>query len=249
MNYILDLGVLVILALTIYNSVRKGFARSVIELAGYFASLFVSYALSAPLGKWIYTTFLVPFVNKTVTTNIAKSISKSAGATANVAISQAQLDKYLSSVPESMRSFLSHYGISTDALSSAAQGAVTQSSQTVAQTIVEKIVLPITYEVGAAIAFAIIFFLCMVVVRFLARAVGRVFRLPVLRTFDRLGGAAIGLLKGLVLVYLAATVIAILVPLLAFSQKPAIYQSDIDSSTIFRIFYDNNPVTQVLLKK
>lgn len=249
MSAILDIAVIAILLLTIYNSWRKGLARSVIELAGYIATLFAAYAFSNPLGSWIYDTFMRPAVDGAVTDYIANSISSSSSQAVSSSVSQANINSFVSAIPDSLRGLLSQYHIGIDSVTTAASGALTQSSHAVAQQVVAKIIEPIAFQLAHSIAFALIFFVGLVVVRFIARAVGGVFRLPVLRTVDRVGGGVIGIAKGVLLVFIFATVVAVIIPLTSLQKKPPVTQANVDNTIVFKQFYNNNPVTQVLLNK
>jgi uncharacterized membrane protein required for colicin V production len=99
------------------------------------------------------------------------------------------------------------------------------------------------------IAFAVIFSLCMIAVRLIAGMTNGIFRLPILGTANRLLGAGIGVVKAFLILFLISTVVAIIVPVMSLQKNPAVSESTISQTTLFKSVYNINPLTHILLKQ
>ncbi|MDR3551977.1 MAG: CvpA family protein [Clostridia bacterium] len=247
MSLILDIATVVIVLAIVIASWKKGLVRSVIDLAGYVAALVVSYLLCTQVGNWIYGTLIRPFVEGTVKGYISSSLGSAASKAAS--LSAADITSFASSIPAAFRSMLGQYSLSTQTMSQIASQTANSAGNTVASEVTKTIVTPIALVISRGIAFALIFSLCMVAVRILSHVLGGIFRLPVLSTINHIGGACIGALKAAIVMFLICTVMAVLVPVFSLKQKPPITQQTIEKTTVFIIFYNHDPITQVLLKK
>jgi uncharacterized membrane protein required for colicin V production len=249
MSLILDLMVVVVFLIFIFSSYRKGLVRSIIELVGYLASFVVSYIFSTPLGNWIFTTFLQPIISGQIKADLAKNLAGNATKQANAAIDTTGIANILNNIPNVFKNLFGSNNISTDNLQKITGNAITSGSQSATNTLLTTVIDPISRTISIGIAFLIIFALCMVAVRIIARMSGGISRIPVIGTANRLGGVVVGVVKSVIVVFIIATCIAILVPLLSLQNNHVITQANIDNSTLFKAIYYNNPLSQLLLKK
>jgi uncharacterized membrane protein required for colicin V production len=241
--------VVVVFVIIVFTSYRKGFIRSVIELAGYLASFVVSYIFSAPFGKWIFSTFLQPVVSGQIKDYIVSNIASKATAQANGALDSSGIASFANNIPGAFKSMLGNYNISTDTLHIIAGSAIKSSSQSAADVLITNVINPITQIISRGIAFAIIFALCMIAVQIIASLSNGVSKIPIIGSVNRIGGAVVGVLKSVIVLLIIATCIAVIIPVLSLQKNPVITQANVSNSTIFKAIYNNNPLTQMLLKK
>lgn len=249
MSLILDLIVVVVFVIIVFTSYRKGLIRSIIELAGYLASFVVSYIFSAPLGKWIFGAFLQPVVSGQIKEYITSNLASQASAQANGALGSSGITSFANNIPNVFKSMLSSYNISTDTLNNLASNAITSGSQSAANSLGTNVIDPITQIISTGIAFVAIFALCMIAVRIIASMSNGISKIPIIGTINRIGGAAVGILKSVIVLFIITTCIAVLIPVLSLQKNPVITGASISNSTIFKVIYNNNPLTQMLLKK
>jgi uncharacterized membrane protein required for colicin V production len=222
MSIIFDVLTVIIIIAIIWSSAKKGLVRSVIELAGYIASLIVAAVLSIPVGNWIYLHLLKTFFD-----------NQAAG--------------YISSLTggarEAFGQFLTQYNLSSDLLSGAAK-----SSGDALNGAVMSGVGAIGQIVGRGIAFVIIFLVCMILVRIIARLANIINRLPVIRGVNKFGGALIGVVKAALVMFVLCTIIAFMIPLFAVQKNPPFTNTTINNTYLFKYIYQVNPVKGILLK-
>ena len=221
MSIIFDLITVAVVVITIWSSAAKGFVRSVIELGGFIASFIVAGLLSVPLGGWIYEHMLKSFFAG----NVSGYISSLTGGT-----------------KQAFNQLLGSYNINSSAL----DGAVKSGSDAV-NSAVSSQAGSLGSIVGRGIAFLIIFMLCLFLVRIIAHAADIINKLPVIGGINRLGGALIGVVKAVIVMFLLCTIVAVLIPVFAVQKNPTFTNTTVNSTYVFKYIYNINPVG-ILLK-
>jgi uncharacterized membrane protein required for colicin V production len=249
MSIILDLMVIIVFAFIVYTSYRKGLIRSIIELAGYLVAFLVSSILSDPIGKWIFSNFLQPIVSGQIKNYITSEIASNATTQANGALGSSGITSFANNIPDAFKSMLGNYNISTDSLQNAAGSAITSGSQSAANTLVTNVIDPLAQIVSRGIAFIVVFALCMIAVRIVASMSGGFSKIPIIGSFNKVGGAIIGVLKSVLVLFIITTCIAFVIPMLSLQKNPIITKANVSDSTIFKAIYYNNPITSMLIKK
>lgn len=220
MSVLLDaLTVLIILA-TIWLSYRRGFLYTIIGLVGYVLSVLAALALSVPLGAWIYTHLLQNLL-------LANAKNYIAGQT-------------LSSFTETFGQSVKQFAPGLD-LSSLFQQGAGQLAGAAAQAVVQ----PIGMAIGRGIAFIVLFFLFIAAVHIFENLSLAISHVPILGTLNRIGGALLGFVKAVLVLFVLCTLISALLPALAFSSFP-LTSSVIDHTTVFKFFYQLNPFAKIL---
>ena len=82
MTIALDLILVLLFVLIVFLSYRRGFVRTVVELAGYILICVVAFACTGPLSNWIYDTFMAEPVTHAVADAIETQVGDSAAAAA-----------------------------------------------------------------------------------------------------------------------------------------------------------------------
>jgi uncharacterized membrane protein required for colicin V production len=245
----LDVLTVAIILYAVLTSSRRGFAKTAVELTGYVASIAVAYVFSAPVGNWLYASFVKPTLYSQVNGYISSAVSKSAATAAQqtAAVTNSQLSDFLSAIPANFDAFLSAFGLRSGSLETLSNSAAKTGGNQATSLIMSGIVEPVGTALSRGIAFAALFAVCILVVRLLANVISAVFKLPGLNILNRLGGAALGIVKGLLLMLLITTVAALLIPMLSLQQNPWLSAKVIDQTAVFRIIYHMNPLTGILL--
>ena len=99
----------------------------------------------------------------------------------------------------------------------------------------------VTGVVLAAISIVAVFILCRLILFVVGKLISGVASLPGIRFFDRLGGLALGIAEGILVIYLIMAVVAIFVPV---SGNPAV-SGAIDNSTLAKQMYNNNFILNI----
>ena len=77
MSYILDGILILIIAITVFMSAKKGFVRTLIEVVGFVAAIVIALTMSSPISNGVYKSMIEPAVVKTVN-NVASDTANSA---------------------------------------------------------------------------------------------------------------------------------------------------------------------------
>ncbi len=236
MAYILDGAVILVLILAIIIGYKRGFVKALIKLAGCIAAVVLASALSTVLAGGIFDAFIGPKLEQTLVSQIQTADSS----TIVTAVEDA-MDKMPGIVTNTLQSF----GLGTpEQIVGSIGNAVNDSAETVADVVVTKVFRPIAVLLLRALCFFLLFAALMIVVSFVARAISHIFKLPILKQMNGIGGALVGAVEGAVLVLVAVTV----VQLIATSSKPdaAITQTDVENTILVSAIANVNPITGAL---
>lgn len=228
MNQFIDIVTVIIIVSIIWSCAVKGFVRSFIELIGYVASLIIAGVFSAQLGNWIYENML-----KTVLSNAVSSyVSTMTG-----------------SAQQSFSKMLSDYHLDASIINQAgALDAAKSGNGAVSNAIMSGIVAPLGGIISRGIAFLIIFLICLTIVGIIAHAGDIINKLPVIHGINMLGGAAVGIVKAMLVLFVLCTIVAILLPIFAMQKDPLFTNTTFNDTYVFKYFYQVNPVKDILLK-
>lgn len=229
-SQIVDVAAIVLVLCIVYTSFRKGFLRSVLELAGYVVSAVVARVLCIPVGGWLYDTLLK--------SNAQQLVSQYLSSLASLGDTQ------------SLESLLSRYGIPASLLpGSVSQGTATITNGTASQALMGSVVDPIALAIGRGIAFLVLFFLCLWVCHAIARATEVFNHIPLIGGLNRLLGAAVGVAKAALVLFVLDVVVSAVLPLTSLSGQTAAAASILSHSAVYQAVDGMNPLKDVLLKR
>lgn len=195
--FIYDLAVAAILALFVFWGSRKGLVLTLCSLAAVFVALigasFLSDALAEPVAKAIEPA-VTGSIRDTVTSYYQRSPTENPSDEADW-LAQLPLDKLLDPMRES-DFFKGYVETFQKAVDDKAAEIVTHAVQALAHFV--------AVQIARMVIFILAFFAILIGWFFLSRALDLVARLPVLSTVNRWGGGAAGLVKGALVLFIAA---------------------------------------------
>ena len=216
---IFDLILAVVLAATVFQGYRKGF---VLTLCGFLA-VFVAF-----LGATILSDALAEPVSQAVRPAIELNINSALedslneqGLSLPEGSASSQGDTSLNILGDS--ALVQHF-------SDAIHSAVTQGVLAVTSDVVTSIAGYIAFQIAHGVLFVICFALVLVVWHFLSRTLNLAFKLPVLSTLNHWAGAAMGLIKGAALLFIACWLLRSFIP-----------QDAVDGTVLLHFFCTTNP--------
>lgn len=221
MNIILDVIIIAIIAICVFLSAKKGFARTIIELAGFVAAILIAINLSTPVANFVYDKMVSPSIEKTVVKVIDDSVNST---------SAAVTDAIWEKLPGFVSNAAEKSGVSKDTLSSKLMGG--SSSADIAQNIADEVVAPVATTVIKYIATVLIFIILLIVVKFLARLLNSIFKKSLLGGANAILGGALGAVKGAIY----AILFCLLVSLITNITKDNFFITNemIENSTVFK---------------
>ena len=224
---IFDLVILLVLILAAVQGYRKGFVLTLCGFLAVFVAFFGATALSGALARPL-SQALAPAVEEGMRDTISsyyQSAPPLEAGTENPVLAELPLEDLL----EALQGSPLFHGLSEtfaqsvqEGLSSVAAGAL--------RALAEYAALQLTRTVLFLVCFVLILAAWFVVSRVLDLA----FKLPVLSTLNQWSGAALGLVKGGVLLFIACWLLRSLFP-----------QEAVDQSVLLRFFCTTNPLTLI----
>lgn len=235
MAYILDGVVILIFLLAVIIGYKRGFFQSAIQLVGCIAAVLVAFSLSAPLAAGIYDQFISDRMQKMMVGEITKNSSASV---------DAKLDQILKDLPDSVTNMLSafHLGTSKE-IANKLSASVSDTAAVLAEKIDNQIVRPVIVAVLRMLCGIVLFIVLMILLSILAKAIGRIFRLPVLRQMDGLLGAVFGAVQGVVLVFVAVTIISLIAD--TSDSKAKLTRAVVSHTVVVSTVENINPVSDL----
>ena len=216
-----DLILLAILLLVAMRYAGKGFAAALVQFAGNLASLLGASIFSQNIAPVLFTNF---FENN-FTTSIEKTLADGG---------QLQLDqlveKYAGFLPVEIQK----------SITQSAGGVLTGNAPELAEQVVNQVIAPLLTPIIAIVVFFVAFALCKVIVGFVVAVLTNFNRIPILGSVNKLLGFAMGLLAGVVDLYLILCAVwAIIV--VTGGSIPWLNQQVLGESIGFSLFGQFNP--------
>ena len=225
---ILDGIVLVTAAVLIVTSYRKGFLRTLVSTVGHLASCVVAFLGSRALAEACYRLFFRDRL-------IASVESAIEGAAAETDLT-ARMTQVMESLPGYLQAALSAMGIDGAALSEQVSGQMEDTAHAMSVTITGGVLYPIVYMLLQGIFFLVLFIACAILVQCLVKVLQGVERLPLIGTVNSLLGAVMGLVKALIVIFVATVAIRLVLDFTGgFSWLNG---TVIGETRIFRYFYE-----------
>ena len=235
MKYILDLGIIAVFVLAVWNGHRRGFIKAVSGLAAFVAAALVALLLSGPVAGWLFDGVRAPPIKVTIAEQIDATGSSIAGG----------LDETIGKLPGFVRNALANQGITSgsELLDRTSIGAE-DSSSAIAEHVTTQVIRPVAVSLLKMIAFILLFILAYIAARLLLRVINRVFKLPVLRKMNKTLGGLAGALNGALWVLVIVTVLQVM----AASSSPdaIINQTVLNDTTVVHWLAGINPVGKAL---
>ncbi len=191
-SLLVDLIILLVVGFTIWRSARRGFVRTVLELAGFVLSLVIAFSVSGWLSNIIYENSVRP----TVEESVSEVLADAKGGSTSQAV-----DQVWEALPSVVRSAANSFGITKGDVQRKLNGAVESGSsgvESVAVQVADSMARPVVTGLLKTIIFLVVFLLLAIVVKFLARVINRAFSFPVVGTINRLLGGVLGIPKGII---------------------------------------------------
>jgi len=190
----IDITIAVLLLFTVWSGYRKGFVLTLCGFLAIFVALIGAYIVSDTLAEPV-SALIRPVVEEAITEYVDEALGSYSVDLPIPDLSETQFQSILDALKDS-----SLYNTLGDALRQAAQSGAVDLTVNAAHAL--------SSYIAVQIARIILFILAFIVIQIgwfmLSHALDLAFKLPVLSTVNAWSGAALGLVKGLVLVIAAA---------------------------------------------
>ncbi len=234
MTVVVDIILSALLILFVFLGARNGFVRSVLGMVAVALAAVLAVWLSEPIAKIVYDSLL----KASVETAIAAQLPDINSAQLTVGNTQA----IISSIPEAFVNAAASMGIDVKAIAEQA-GSFDFSNVDVASEIASRVAQPVAVALLKVLSFVVVFLIIDIVLQFVVSGISKVFKLPVLKTFNRCLGGVVGAVKG---VFFVIT-LALLLNASAAVVSNVDFVEAVNSSKIINIIVSTDVFSQLAL--
>lgn len=226
MSWTLDLIIILIIGLTLYFSAKNGFVKTAISASSFIIAMALTATLSAPLAEVIKQTPIADSI-RTATEEKINDI---------LLDNSFDVDSLLDGESSEFNNLLSISGITKESLSDWYDEDVTPSVEDATAKLAEGITAPIIDTVAMAVAIIVIYIGTRIALMVLSFVLDQIFRLPVLKSCNKLLGIIVGVVLALIRVCLFCFVASILIKNADFLGNEFISNLAPEKTLLFKTF-------------
>ncbi len=221
MNFILDLIVIAIIILMALISAKRGFVRVAVEVVGFVAAVMISLTLS--------TTFAELTYDKAIEPAIISSVNE---ATENVTADTA--GKIFDALPNFIKNNSEKLGLNQEKITQNMTEDVGNNTTEAVTQVSQNTIKPIAVGILKTLYSVIIMLVLLVVVKFLARFINKLFTFSIVGKLNKLLGGVLGIVKGIIIAWIFCSAIYII---LSFTQDGIwiFTNENIDKTYLFKL--------------
>lgn len=247
MNILLDILLILILAFSIFAAVKKGFVKSVIGLAGIILAVIIAVSLSPKLGAAIDKGIVKPMIRESIVNTFSKTLANETEEKLDeeTKLTDTKINGILndSNSPQFVKDMLHTLNLSVEnAREELTESLTGPKAQATVGNFVEKLIdkSGISRMISNAIAFIIIFIVIIILTKVAEIFAGALTKLPILKQSDKLLGVIVGLVKGLIAVFVFCLVVRGFSGLLTPADT-TFEEGVLNKTIVFKLFYNFNP--------
>lgn len=221
---LVDILIISIFLITVGISTYRGFVKSAIGVAVILCSFIAAKMFGGLIGEWIDGVFMFDTLNGVVASLLNSTLGELSEAVDGEAL--------VGMIPETFKNALALAGADVSALADSVSsiGVVTESN---IMEISATIAHPISAFVSEVIGYLGVFIVGLIVFKIIGSLVVGVFKLPILRTIDRMLGFLVGTFTGFLLAWGFAVVFRAVMGLLSMTYPELLPFASVDSSYVY----------------
>lgn len=222
MSWILDIIILAIIGLTVFISYKNGFVKTLISAGAFIIAIILTSLLSSPVASLIKSTPMADAIRESTEEKIASSLLESTP------------DDLLDGKNEDFNALLNFAELDSEDI------AEYIDAENAAHTLAEKIAEPIIDIAASIIAVIIIYISTQIVLSICGKLLDKIANLPILRTFNKIGGIALGIVLAVFRVFLFCFLMRVLIEVGTFTGSEFLMSFDTESTILFDLISNVN---------
>lgn len=240
MAIVLDVIVIAIVALTIFRAAAKGFIKTVFDLFKFVVSVIVAIVFKGAVAQFIMSTGIYEKASSGLEQKLANAIM---GVGSNIG-SGDMIKAFETNNPELVK-IIETMGGNLEETRKVVENAAVNGSKNVAEVAARHILEPTMEFVSHIVAFILIFLACYIVLRIAEFLLSAVSRLPILKSFNKLGGIVLGIICAILY---ASLFVAVTSP---FIRNPQMlngsWNSGVADKTILYSYFEKNNIVSGII--
>lgn len=234
MIWLLDVLVFLILFVMTAIGMYRGFVRSITALLATVLALLLSVFISAPLAKATFNGWLAQPIEQAISDKLDVQSNQSL---------EVSLENTLDSMPDIVSNLLySKFG-STQQMAQSIEASGELDQEQIGALLTRNWVAPLVIPVLQLLISVILFLILRIFLGVLLRIISKLFKLPVLKQLNRLLGAVVGFLQGVLLLLVVSAVLHGI----ALSNGPDSFLSvqNLEQTTVLHWIIEINPLSGI----
>lgn len=221
MQYAIDAVLLAVFAVCIAFAAKKGFFKTLFDLAAYVIAIVAARLVSVGIAPTVFAQYFSP--------SVEAQLSKSLASSGALDYSE-KIEAAINAIPDYLDGILEMVGIDKQAISAQVSSAELSGSNMVG-TLMNKVITPVATAVLQALIFVVLAVVLRLILQIVVRLLdGVVKKLPALKQMNSVLGGVLGAVKGIIVVVLAALVIGVI----AGAVKSEPFLDAVNSSLIIK---------------
>jgi len=222
MAYIIDIILLVIFAVVIIASVKKGFFRSLFDLIGSILAFILARIFASSAAPAIFSSIVAPGAQR----HLASSLSD-IGTTDYVT----QVEQAISSIPEGLSGIMEIIGFEKQELVDKVSS-LNLNGNNLVESIMNTVVEPVGTAVIQFMLVAVLAFVLIFVIKFVVKVLDKIItKLPVIGKFNSVLGGVFGAVRGIIVVGIFAMLISVIAGFISNEEFITLVDNSIIVST------------------
>lgn len=236
MSYIIDIILIALIVFVVVSSKKKGFVASLLESLSLIISTAFSYFLTPRISDFLYENVVSGIVRNKFENALAQNVSQKASAATKVT----ELTNTIPSFAVKLAGFV---GVDLNELSRAASTGKNFSTDEIINVVMDKVAYAVLIVAIKALVFIVLFIVLALLIKSLTKIIGKIAnKLPIVGKVNKLLGAALGVIKAIILVFVICTVLYFI----AGASNGSSFTEIIESSKIYGFVSGINPVINFL---
>ncbi len=233
MNAILDIIIVVIAVLTVYFAVKNGFVKTLLSASSFLLAVIITVLLLSPVKTAFMKTTAAADLRERVESSIDQILVNN-----GIEDVEALIDS--ESKHSDIALLLDKVGINEDELSLQFDQWKTEAGADLRERLIDYIAEPVVNAFVTVSAVALLFFGSIILLKIAAYVLDKLFKLPILKTANKLFGLLLGIILAIVRIYLFCLMIKLLLPYGQALGVSMISSINPEGTLLFRLFYNLN---------
>lgn len=193
MEYIIDIILAALLAVCLIVGWKRGFVKSLMDLASNLIAFILARVVSVQLAPQIFAQYFEQRAYSSLNRELA-----SAGSSAS-----SQVQSALDSIPESLDGFLGMLGVDKKSMASALSQKLEESGADIAEVLMNNIVSPVLTAIIKLLVFVAVFVLAVLILKIATLLLDKLTELPAVKQANEIFGLLFGAVKGVIVIAVA----------------------------------------------
>ena len=203
MSIVIDLILLAVIAFSVIVSMKRGFVRTAIELAGFVLAIVIAFTFSGPLADTTYDSAIRPGVE----TAIEEGITSAVGNIND--INESNVDKVWDALPGFLKTNSENFGLSRETLEGDLIALDATGIEETAAGIADSVARPVISTLLKTIFAVLMFLIISLVTKFLAVPINKLFSFSIIGKINSLLGGVLGAVKGAIGVAIISLIVSL----------------------------------------